>query len=894
MNQKVLSIALVLTLTFSVLVPISVVSGAGIPNPDHIFYVTYGGVETCDPAWAYDTASSELIQNIYEPLCGFDELSTSAYVAKLADSWPGYGVNVGDAITPSPPDPAAPAGTDQTWYFHIRTGVQWHESAYGTVTPDDIEYSFERGMMMDHVGGPQWMLYDPLLQTYYGGSMDWDEDSDDVINATEYAALEYDVTHAVESNSTHVWFNLPGPYAPFQQILSQSWGMAICKEYAIEHGCWTQDYGNYTEFLRIHQPGAPGPLMTPSAEMMGCGPYKIAAYNPDPHTGFWTVEKFDAYHGGWPADGASGFATYATVKLVEEWANRKAQFFSTDPNLQADFCVVPRPNVGEMHVGGDKDASAYPGFRLGYPLTPAVTLMSTFFNYYVQTPSDFVPLLGTELKTDLLSDRDLRLAIIHCLNVTQFIDEYWLGEAVQPTTCMPPGRAFYNESKPIYAYDLAKAEQYFRDAWGGRVWDEGMTLQVTYNEGNTARETVAKMLEDVIEHRIPWTAHIDIIPTGVPWSVYIPNMFTGTLPCFTLGWLEDYPDPHNWFSPYMASAGDFSGVAQNCEYGLDPAGLNANWDPGASYGPPPYTNCLGETVTAINNTYVDHLLSVAIGALPSVREPIYNELMDIYYAEAISYTICNALTRHYERTWINGYAGTWNANPISPGYYFYTMWKEAAGTVYSVDISAQDTITNASTAHPIVQVFKGEMKLNGDPATIDYDIHVEYLSGTVDVWVYIALKRTRLDGTYYYPIDFYISLGPGGDYTTTLTWYEDGVPRDTTNPVSGELGTGVIEEGNWTISLVVQPTGVPGGEVEDSNQGNNQADELHVVEAKVFKPDLDGTGIVDIFDIVLVALAFGAEPGADNWNEDADINPDDIIDIFDIVQVALAFGSHIS
>ena len=894
MNRKVLSIALTLALTFSVLIPISVVSGQGIPNSDHIFYVTYGGVETMDPAWAYDTASGEIIQNIYEPLCAFDEMSTAEYIAKLADSWPGYGVNPGNAITPSPPHPDAPEGTNQTWYFHIRTGVQWHDPAYGTVTSYDVEYSIERGMMMDHTGGPQWMFFDPLLETYYGGTADWDANDNGEIDESEYLVLENDVIHAIEANDTHVWFNLPGPYAPFQQILSQSWGMIIPKEWAIEHGCWTQDYGNYAEFLRTHDPPAPGPLMTaPIPFPVGTGPYKLAAYNPDPHTGFWTVEKNDDYWGGWPAPGSLGFTKYATVKLVEEWANRKAQFFSTDPNLQADFCTVPRPNVPEMHVGGDKDAATYPGFRLLYPLTPAVSLGSLFFNYYIQTPSDFVPLLGTEPKTDLLSDRNLRLAIIYCMNVTQFIAEYWLGEAVQPTTCMPPGRAFYNESKPTYNIDLEKAEQYFQAAWDGRVWSEGITLPVTYNEGNTARETVANMLEDVVEHRINWpgTASVDLQPTGVPWSVYIPNMFTGTLPCFTLGWLEDYPDPHNWFSPYMASAGDFSGVAQNVEYGLDPDGLIANWYDGASYGPPPYTNVLGETVTEITNDYVDRMLGIAIGADPATREGIYNEMMDIYYAEAISLTIYNALTRHYERTWINGYENTWNHNPISPGYYFYTIWKEAVGTVHSVDISAQDTIEAVPPVPPVIQVYEGEMRLAGQPKQIDYNIRVVYLTGTVDVWVYVGLKRTDPSGTYYFPVDYYISLGPGEEYTATFTWYEDGFPRDTTNPVTGELGTGVMEEGNWTISLVVQPSGVPGGEVEDSDLTNNIADEAHVIVAKEWLVDIDGSGQINILDIAAAATAFGSVPGHERWNPAADINGDNKVDILDIAAIALQFGA---
>ena len=48
--------------------------------------------------------------------------------------------------------------------------------------------------------------------------------------------------------------------------------------------------------------------------------------------------------------------------------------------------------------------------------------------------------------------------------------------------------------------------------------------------------------------------------------------------------------------------------------------------------------------------------------------------------------------------------------------------------------------------------------------------------------------------------------------------------------------------------------------------------------------------IVDIFDIVVVASAFGSQPGLYNWNPIADINNDAIVDIFDIVVVATNFG----
>lgn len=54
--------------------------------------------------------------------------------------------------------------------------------------------------------------------------------------------------------------------------------------------------------------------------------------------------------------------------------------------------------------------------------------------------------------------------------------------------------------------------------------------------------------------------------------------------------------------------------------------------------------------------------------------------------------------------------------------------------------------------------------------------------------------------------------------------------------------------------------------------------------------DINDDGIVNIQDIVIVALAFGSRPGDHNWNPIADLNQDGIVNIVDIVMVAIHFG----
>jgi len=875
MNRKIISIALVLALTFSIVIPIALVGGAGVPNADHIYVTTFGGPETVDPAWAYDTASAEAIQNVYEPLCAFDGMSTANFVARLADDWPGYVENwETHALIPSAPHAGAPVGTAQTWYFHIRTGVTFHHGA--TLVPADVEYTFERGMLMDHTGGPQWMFYEPLLGKY--ASMDYDADKNGTLEATEYLTLENAIKASVESNATHVWFNLPAPYAPFQQILCQSWGMILEKDWAIAAGCWTGQYNNYTEFIRSYDPISPGPLMTPGPKASGAGPYKLAAMNTDPHTGY---EVYEWYNPGYWAGWTGSHVQYATVKNVEEWSNRKAQFFSTDPTMQSDHSVVNRANIGEMHQGGLKINPVYPGFRL--IMIPLQTMGCFYFNYNV-TSGDYMPKLGANDNATLLSDRYMRLAIEYCWNATKYLEEYWLGEAWIPTTVMTKGTAYYNNSKPTRNINLTRAQEYFQLAWGGAVWSQGFSLKLTYNTGNNARKTVCDMIKDMILHRIAWptgvVVNIDIV--AIPWATYIPEMNAKRLPCFVVGWLADFPDPHNWFYPMMHPSGDY-GRSTNVKYGLGNMALE--WNMSGNNPAPPYTNALGEYVSAINNSYVEHLISTAIGEAPAMREALYNELMEIQYAEGGIMPIYQSVGRHYERSWIQGFAGTWNENPIAPGHYFYTQYKSGSATIYSIDISAAGTISNTTEVYPRIQIFHGEMQLYGSPAKINYTLTVSYLGTGPNALVFVGFLRndTNYANKWLFPKDFEITLVAGGSFSGDYQWYE----------------ASTMSVGNWTQILYASPTATAGGEdVEDSNTANNRNASLYNVDARELIGDVRPDGEVNILDAIRLGNSFGLIETETGYNADANLKDvedesgNQVINILDAIVLGNNFGKH--
>ncbi len=55
--------------------------------------------------------------------------------------------------------------------------------------------------------------------------------------------------------------------------------------------------------------------------------------------------------------------------------------------------------------------------------------------------------------------------------------------------------------------------------------------------------------------------------------------------------------------------------------------------------------------------------------------------------------------------------------------------------------------------------------------------------------------------------------------------------------------------------------------------------------------DVNFDGKCDLFDIVMIASFFGANPNSTNWNPIVDINEDKVVDVFDLVSVLLYFDS---
>ena len=104
-------------------------------------YVRYdiGEPRTLDPAEAYDSASCDMVNNIYDRLVTYKGNDTTTIHPSLATDW------------------IEPTGNSTTWTFHLEQGVKFSNG--NSFTADDVKYSFDRVLIVNSPdSGVVWIL----------------------------------------------------------------------------------------------------------------------------------------------------------------------------------------------------------------------------------------------------------------------------------------------------------------------------------------------------------------------------------------------------------------------------------------------------------------------------------------------------------------------------------------------------------------------------------------------------------------------------------------------------------------------------------------------------------------------------------------------------------------
>lgn len=222
---------------------------------------TYGTVRTLDPAVAYDTTSGMRVRNIYETLVEFDGSSTEKFRPLLATKVPTV-ANGGISKD------------GRVYTFNIRKGVKFHNGY--RLTPQDVEYSIERAMLVDQAGGPSWMMLEAV--TGKGNTR-----SDKKIIPGVFKKI----MDAVKVKGDNVVITLPIPYPPLMGMMQFTANSIVSKKWAIENNAWD---GKLSTAAKYNGPDFKKEPLQNVAN--GTGAYKFKSWE---KSNQFVFEKFDGY-----------------------------------------------------------------------------------------------------------------------------------------------------------------------------------------------------------------------------------------------------------------------------------------------------------------------------------------------------------------------------------------------------------------------------------------------------------------------------------------------------------------------------------------------------------------------------------------------------------------------
>jgi len=152
----------------------------------------------------------------------------------------------------------------------------------------------------------------------------------------------------------------------------------------------------------------------------------------------------------------------------------------------------------------------------------------------------------------------------------------------------------------------------------------------------------------------------------------------------------------------------------------------------------------------------------------------------------------------------------------------------------------------------------------------DSGVLIEFFDGLIDEVKILnrSLSAEEVQTEYAQPsCTKLVTLESGASATFTFVWNTTGYAY-----------------GNYTIGAYAWPV-----------QGETNLQDNLMVDAIVYvgvPGDINGDGIVDIYDAILLANAYNSTPEKVKWNPNADINGDNIVDIYDAIILANHYNQH--
>jgi peptide/nickel transport system substrate-binding protein len=258
--------------------------------------------------------------------------------------------------------------------------------------------------------------------------------------------------------------------------------------------------------------------------MVGTGPYTFGEWRRGESL------SMEIYEGYW------GEPAKADVRwdITAEESSRVLALIAGD----ADIIDLSPSNVTD--VEGAEGVSIITGGLLLEPLHLGFNMRSD------NLPS------GDTIPADFFADKRIRQAFNYAFDYDTYINSFLDGFGARYTAYVPQGVFGYDESAPVYEYDLDKAAELMQET---PYWEEGFTVSILVQAGEPEFEGVALLMKDGIEKLNP-NFRVNVVNQAetqfdealgadpVPYALWVKNADPGA-------------DPHQFFDPHQHPDGDW-------------------------------------------------------------------------------------------------------------------------------------------------------------------------------------------------------------------------------------------------------------------------------------------------------------------------------------------------
>ena len=545
-----------------------------------------GEMESLDPVYSYDGVTHGLLINVYDTLLKFDGSS-------LTDLLP----SVSTAV---PSKENGLISTDgRTYTFPIRKGIKFQGGE--DLTPEDVRYSLLRFLLSDVSGGPSSLLLEPVL----GVSSTRNDKGEIVVNFK-------DAANAVRVDGDNVVVTLKRPFAPFLSSIAR-WSYIVSKDWAVAHGAWDGTEETWKQFNNFAKDSSPF-----FAVANGSGPFSVARW--DIAAKRLTLAANENYFAGAPK------LKFIHMLTVDEPSTLRLMLETGD----ADVAEISTKFAAQ--IKGNPEVTLYD--NLPRLRTDPVIFFTLDINMQANPDVGSGKLDGQGIPADFFADKNLRQAFEYAFDYDSFLKESMEGRGERATGPAPAGLVKYDKDFKQYPFDLKKAEELFKKAWGGQVWEKGFKFTITYNTSGDMRQIASEILKRNVESLNP-KFQIDL--RGVTWPSFLEKTAKRQMPMWARGWVADYADAHNFYFPFLHSQG---------RYALSQGYKN------------PQVDALIERAVAETNF--------------AKRSALYKQVHNLMHEDAMQIYTVHPTGLWAMRKNVKGFTD----NPVYMGIYFYPMFKE--------------------------------------------------------------------------------------------------------------------------------------------------------------------------------------------------------------------------